>query len=54
MPNKNLFIKSSGIAHFWNNLHQVHSKPKYLKAKIILKSLRARKPKDLNRIVIMG
>ena len=35
-------------ARFWNNLHQVHSKPKYLKAK--LKVLGAIKPKGLNRI----
>ena len=30
---------------FWNNLHEVHSKSKYLKSQIIYKkSLRARKP----------
>ena len=28
--------------HFWNNLHQVHSKPKYLKV------IGSKKPNDLN------
>ena len=35
--------------HFWNNLHQVHSKSKDWKAKY-LKVLGAIKPKGLNQL----
>jgi hypothetical protein len=38
------------MTRYWNNLHQVRSKQKYLKAKTILKSLEVRKPKALDRI----
>jgi hypothetical protein len=38
-----------GTTHFWNNLHQVHSKSKDWKAKY-LKVLGAIKPKGLNRL----
>jgi hypothetical protein len=41
------------LTRFWNNHHQICSKLKDLKA-IIFKSLRASKPKGLNRIAKIG
>ena len=50
--NKNIDIKFS-VTLFWNNLHQVLSKSKDLKAKQF-KVLEAIKPKGLNRIAKIG
>jgi hypothetical protein len=41
------------MMHFWNNLHQVHSKSR-LESQIIFKSCRESKPKGLNGIAIIG
>jgi hypothetical protein len=41
------------MMHFWNNLHQVHSKSR-LESQIIFKSCRESKLKGLNGIAIIG